>query len=90
MLLHGFTTGSDPALGPVVRRCFGRIYQAIRELTGAPVDEVRDFLAMGMLLSVLGALNVIGPDPAPAEPWMEELVGGIEGLREAQLGPPAG
>jgi AcrR family transcriptional regulator len=89
VLLHGFTTGSDPALGPVVRRCFGRIYLAVRELTGATVDEAREFLAMGMLLSVLDALQVIGPGAAPAEPWMEELVSTIEGLREAKLGPPA-
>lgn len=89
VLLHGFTTGSDPVLGPVVRRCFGQIYLAVRELTGASVDEAREFLAMGMLLSVLGALQVIGPGAAPAEPWMEELVSTIAGLREAKLGPPA-
>src|SRR5690242_6382223 len=26
VLLHGFTAGSDPVIGPVVRGCFGRIY----------------------------------------------------------------
>lgn len=86
MLLHGFTAGSDPVIGPVVRRCFGRIYLAVRTLTGAPAAEAREFLAMGMLLSVLDALQVIGPGSVPAEPWMTDLVATI-GLEKAKLGP---
>jgi AcrR family transcriptional regulator len=88
-LLHGFTAGSDPVIGPVVRRCFGRIYLAVRELTGASAEEARGFLATGMLLSVLDALQVIGPGAVPAEPWMTDLVDTI-GLEKAKLGPPTG
>lgn len=87
VLLHGFTAGSDPAIGPVVRACFGRIFQSVRDLTGATIDEARDFLAMGMLLSVLDAMKVIGPGAVPPDPWMIDLVGNIEGLHKAQLGP---
>ena len=89
VLLHGFTAGADPAIGPVVRDCFGRIYRTVRELTGATPEEARQFLAMGMLLSVLDALQVIGPGAVPAEPWMTELVSTI-GLEKACLGPAAG
>ena len=85
VLLHGFTAGADPVIGPVVRRCFGRIYGIVRELTGATAEEAREFLAMGMLLSVLDALQVIGPGAVPAEPWMIELVSSI-GLEKACLG----
>jgi AcrR family transcriptional regulator len=88
VLLHGFTAGADPTIGPVVRRCFGRIFSTVRELTGATPEEAREFIAMGMLLSVLDALQVIGPGAVPAEPWMTELVGTI-GLEKAHLGRPA-
>jgi AcrR family transcriptional regulator len=90
VLLHGFNAGSDPAIGPVVRGCFGRIYTAVREITGASADEAREFMAMGMLLSVLGALQVIGPGAVPAEPWMADLVGSIKGFEKATLGEPLG
>ena len=88
VLLHGFTAGSDPVIGPVVRGCFGRIYMAVREITGVSADEAREFIAMGMLLSVLDALQVIGPGAVPAEAWMTDLVGSIKGLDKAQLGRP--
>ena len=86
VLLHGFTAGADPVIGPIVRDCFGRIYRTVRELTGATPEEARQFLAMGMLLSVLDALQVIGPGAVPAEQWMTELVSTI-GLEKACLGP---
>jgi AcrR family transcriptional regulator len=85
VLLHGFTAGADPVIGPVVRRCFGSIYTLVRELTGVSPEEGRQFIAMGMLLSVLDALQVIGPGAVPAEPWMTELVSSI-GLEKACLG----
>ena len=75
LLLHAFAAGADPALGPTVRECFGRIYRTVRELTGAGQDEAREFLAVGMLLTVLGAMQIIGPDAVPHEPWMTELIG---------------
>ena len=88
VLLHGFTAGADPVIGPVVRGCFGRIYLTVRELTGATAEEARGFLAMGMLLSVLNVLQVIGPGAVSPEPWMTDLVDSI-GLEKATLGPPA-
>ncbi|RZU52984.1 TetR family transcriptional regulator [Krasilnikovia cinnamomea] len=74
MLLHGFTASADPAVGEPVRACFGRIYETVRELTGATDDELRDFFAKGMLLTCLGAMRVVGPDPAPRQPWMDRLL----------------
>lgn len=86
VLLHGYAAGADPAIGPTVRECFGRIYRTVRELTGADEAETRDFMAMGMLLTALGAMQVIGKDAVPREPWMTELLGGLE-LKKAFLGP---
>jgi AcrR family transcriptional regulator len=73
ILLHGFAAGSDPEIGPVVRECFGRIYTLVRELTGASVEEAWEFLANGMLLTVLGAMGAIGPGAIPSA-WTTELL----------------
>ena len=88
LLLHAFAAGADPALGPTVRSCFGRIYGTVRDLTGAGEDEARDFLAHGMLLTVLGTMQIIGPEAVPHEPWMTELVGS-EDLKKGWVPPGA-
>ena len=75
LLLHGFTASAEPAIGLTVRDCFGRIYSVVRELTGVSAEEARDFIAMGMLLTCLGAMRVLGPDPVPRSPWMIDLLG---------------
>lgn len=74
VLLHGYAASSDPQIGDVVRRRFGRIYRLIGELTGAPPEEMRLFLAHGMLIMVLSAMRIMGPDAVPQEPWMIELI----------------
>jgi AcrR family transcriptional regulator len=74
VLLHGFAAASDPALGPVVRELFGRIYTTARELTGADAGEAGEFMATGMLLTVLGAMNVIGPGAVPPAGWSADLL----------------
>ena len=74
VLLHGFAAAAEPGIGPVVRECFGRIYCTVRDLTGASGDEAREFFAMGMLLTVMGAMGIAGPNAVPPEPWMTELL----------------
>jgi AcrR family transcriptional regulator len=74
VLLHGYAASSDPAIGSVVRGRYGRIYQVIKELTGQPPEQVRAFLATGMLLTVLAAMGIVGPDPVAQEPWMTEII----------------
>jgi AcrR family transcriptional regulator len=86
VLLHGFAASADPAIGAVVRECFGSICSTVRELTGEPPGKVRDFMAAGVLLTILGAIRVIGPGAVPAEEWMIGLVEGMN-LNESLLGP---
>lgn len=74
LLLHGFTASADPAIGEPVRACFGRLYDLVKELTGASSEEARDFFAIGMLLTCLGAMGVVGPQPVAHKPWMEDLL----------------
>jgi AcrR family transcriptional regulator len=76
VLLHGFAASADPVVGDRVRARFGRIYHLVRDLTGASAAEARDFLAYGMLLTVLAAMHVAGPQ-AVASPWAAELLAGL-------------
>ena len=73
MLMHGFAAGSDPAIGESVRGCLGRIYELVRELTGAGPREAADFIATGIFLTALASVRVVGPEAVPPEPWMTEL-----------------
>lgn len=77
LLLHGFAASSDPAIGDPMRARYGAIYQLIRDLTGATVTEAREFMSMGMLLTVMTALGVTGPNAVP-EPWAVEMLSDCE------------
>ena len=72
VLLHGFSASGEPAIADCVRARFGSIYTLVRELTGASPEEAREFLATGMLLTVMSAMQVLGPD-AISLPWAEEI-----------------
>lgn len=74
VLLHGYGASAEPAIGEAVRDCYGKLWTVVRELTGASAEETRDFFASGMLITVLGATRVIGPDAVPRRPWMDELI----------------
>jgi AcrR family transcriptional regulator len=57
----------DPALREPVRREFMRLFDDIGRLSGASHDEVWDFMATGMMLNVVAALDL--PDKyCPGEP----------------------
>ncbi|MEV0902491.1 TetR/AcrR family transcriptional regulator [Actinoplanes sp. NPDC049802] len=74
VLLHGFVAAADPAIGDAARACYGNQYGVVRELTGCTADEARDFFAMGMLITVLGVMRVIGPGQVEPLPWAAELI----------------
>jgi hypothetical protein len=65
-------------VGEPVRACFGRIFDTVCELTSATPEEAKDFFANGMLLTCLGAMRVLGPDPVPPQPWMTTLIGAFK------------
>jgi AcrR family transcriptional regulator len=82
VLMHGFAAGSDPEIGESVRGCLGRIYELVRELTGADPREAADFVATGIFLTVLASVRVIGPEAVPPAPWMTEMHGAYERVFE--------
>ena len=66
--LHTWAAASDPDIEEVSRRTYREIWTEVSELSGADAAIVRDFMAQGMLLTVLGALNLtdLFGDPADA------------------------
>ena len=72
VLLHGFSASGDQVIGDCVRARFGRIYTLIRDLTGATPQQTREFLSAGMLMTVMSAMQVLGPHAIPI-PWAQEL-----------------
>ncbi|MEV6070935.1 TetR/AcrR family transcriptional regulator [Nocardia sp. NPDC052001] len=72
VLLHGMAASSHPAIGVAVRARYGEIYALVKQLTGATPDLVTRFFETGMLLTVMAAMQVIGPGAVPAD-WAREI-----------------
>ena len=56
--LHTWAAASDPAIKDVAQRTYREIWAEIAELSGATAEEMRDFMAQGMLLTILSALDL--------------------------------
>ncbi|MET0929816.1 MAG: helix-turn-helix domain-containing protein [Aeromicrobium sp.] len=56
VMMHGFAAGSDPTIGAKARSRMGEIFDVVRS-TGCTDDAARDFVAQGMLLNVLLAMD---------------------------------
>jgi AcrR family transcriptional regulator len=56
--MQAHAAAGDPALREPVRREFLRLREDIRRMSGASQEQVTDFLAMGMLLNVVAALEL--------------------------------
>ncbi len=49
VLLHAYAASFDEVIAEAVRRRYGRVYQVIRESTGASLEDARSLLAHAML-----------------------------------------
>lgn len=56
--LHTWAAASDPAIKDVAQRTYREIWEDISELSGANAEEVRNFMAQGMLLTIVAALDL--------------------------------
>lgn len=56
--LHTWAAASDPAIKEVAQRTYREIWDLVGQLSGADPAEVRDFMAYGMLLTVLSSLEL--------------------------------
>lgn len=71
VFLHGFAAGSDPEIGTQARAALGQIYTLIRARSGCQPAQARDFIARGMFIHVLLAIDA--PEHADAHPGLREL-----------------
>jgi len=64
VMMHGFSAGGIDEIAAAARSCMGEVFATIQR-TGWTDDEVRDFIAYGMLLNVMismRALEHLEPD----------------------------
>jgi AcrR family transcriptional regulator len=57
VLMHGFVAGADPELGKGSREVLVRAFELFQERTGADAEVARNFVASGMLINVLLAVD---------------------------------
>lgn len=72
-LLHMFTQGHHPVLGPIARERFLEVYRIVRDEAGLGGDAATVFFANGMLSNTLLALRLpdIAADSADARDLLE-------------------
>lgn len=56
--LQAWSSASDPEIGDVARSSYLSIWRDVHELAGISAEEVREFMAHGMLLTVLAVLDL--------------------------------
>lgn len=61
--------GEDAQIREAVRSGFGGVVELIRGLSGAEGEELRGFVAMGMLMTVLDGMDALAVDA----PWARDL-----------------
>src|SRR5690349_10885723 len=57
MVMHGFIAGADDEVGRVARHTLGEAFRLFRERSGADDETARAFVAQGMLINVLLAVD---------------------------------
>ena len=57
LLMHGFAAGSEPEIGQLARWTLSQAFRLYLERTGEGPDEARIFVAHGMLINVLLAVD---------------------------------
>ena len=75
LLVHmqAFAACADPEVQELVRRRFGDVARLVRDLPGATDQVVHDFMAKGMLLNVVAAMDLTAV--ADGEDWARICIG---------------
>lgn len=71
VFLHGFAAGADPEIGAQARAAMAEIYTLICERGGCEPGQARDFIARGMFIHILLAIDA--PEHADEHPGLREL-----------------
>jgi AcrR family transcriptional regulator len=70
VMMHGFSASAVPEIGVQARAAMARIFATLLE-TGWSTEQVRDFIAHGMLLNVLVSIGAFGVESGPLGQLME-------------------
>jgi AcrR family transcriptional regulator len=73
MQLQGYAACGDEEVRDVVRRGYARLYDLVRELSGADATELQGFFATGMLINVAAAMDL--PQLFSDDTWMKTCLG---------------
>ncbi|WP_168200426.1 TetR/AcrR family transcriptional regulator [Protaetiibacter larvae] len=71
-LMQAFLLGSDPVVGPAARGGLRRVHVFLRDEVGLAPDDIREFLANGMLLNTVVGLRMA--DDYESDPVSRELL----------------
>jgi AcrR family transcriptional regulator len=81
--LNGFAAApGDPDIARICRRTFAQLWEVLGDRAVDDDDEIRQFFAMGMLMNVMSAIDLLSGD----EPWSRCLVSDpekLEAIRDA-------
>lgn len=80
-LMHAFTLGSHPVIGPCARDGFLAVFEFLRTDGGMSADEAQRFLAGGMLINTVLGLRI--PDNAGVNPCAAEVTEAVLGIDPA-------
>jgi AcrR family transcriptional regulator len=68
--LQGFAASDDAEVRDAVRRGYGRMWATLQDLSGADAPTIKRFLALGMMLNGMAAMDLSNYD----EPWAAAFI----------------
>ena len=57
LMMHGYVAGADPEIGRIARHTLAEAYRLYRDRSGGSPEDARGFVAHGMLINVLLAVD---------------------------------
>ncbi|HEY0118711.1 MAG TPA: TetR family transcriptional regulator [Cellulomonas sp.] len=87
ILMQGFIAGTDEEVGAIARHTLGEVHRMFLERTGGTPDEGRTFIATGMLINVLLAVDApahLGEDTG-MDTLLACVLAGVDGLEAVAL-----
>jgi AcrR family transcriptional regulator len=72
LVLQGASSAEDEDIRACIQSCMGRMFAWVREATGASAEEVRDFFAYGMMLTVAASIRAM--DVASSDEWARAML----------------
>ena len=89
--LHGFAAApSDPDIARACRRTFEVLFELVAERSHQPEDRIREFFAMGMMINVMSAIDLLSVSDhwaqsfCPAPQKAEAIRAAVEAIKARQ------